>query len=55
MSKRVIYRGRRARSSMTEPPRQRPPSAVVLFLRANWKWLVIVIAAVVLIMMVASD
>lgn len=40
---------------MPNAPRSRPPSAVVLFLKANWKWLVIVIAAAVLIMMVASD
>jgi len=33
----------------------RPPSAVVLFLRQNWKWLLIVVAAAIFVMMVASD
>ncbi len=40
---------------MAEPPQDRPSSAIVMFLKANWKWLVIVIAAAVLVMMVASD
>lgn len=40
---------------MAESSRERPPSAVLLFLKANWKWLVIVIAAAVLVMLVASD
>ncbi len=40
---------------MAEPPRDPPSSAIVMFLKANWKWLVIVVAAAVLVMMVASD
>lgn len=40
---------------MTEPSAARPPSALVLFLKANWKWLIVVIAVAVLVMMVASD
>ncbi len=40
---------------MSKPSGEHPSSAVVLFLKANWKWLVIVIAAAVLVMMVASD
>ncbi len=40
---------------MQEPTRERRPSAIVMFLKANWKWLLIVIAAAVFIMMVASD
>lgn len=33
----------------------RPPSALVLFLRKNWKWLVVVLVVAVFVMMVASD
>lgn len=40
---------------MTRPNADRPPSAFVLFLKANWKWLLIVVAAAVFIMIVASD
>ncbi len=40
---------------MAGPWAERPPSALLLFLKANWKWLLIVIAAAVLIMMVAGD
>ncbi len=40
---------------MPETPAARRPSAVLLFLRANWKWVLIVVAAAVFIMMVASD
>ncbi len=40
---------------MAAQPSERTPSALVLFLKANWKWLVVVIAAAVLVMMVASD
>lgn len=40
---------------MAAPSPERSPSAVLLFLKANWKWLVIVIAAAVLVMLVASD
>ncbi len=53
--KRVIYRRGRPPPPMQEPSRGRPPSAIVMFLKANWKWLLIVIAAAVFIMMVASD
>ncbi len=53
--KRVIYRRRGPRTRMQEPTRDRRPSAIVMFLKANWKWLLIVIAAAVFIMMVASD
>ncbi|HYM39425.1 MAG TPA: hypothetical protein VEY12_04670 [Thermoplasmata archaeon] len=40
---------------MAAAPAERTPSAILLFLRKNWKWLVIVVAAAVLVMMVASD
>ncbi len=40
---------------MAGPSGARPPSAVLLFLRTNWKWVVIVVAAAIFIMMVASD
>ena len=33
----------------------RPPSAILLFIRKNWKWLILVAAAAVFVMMVASD
>jgi len=33
----------------------RPPSVLALFLRKNWKWLLIVVAVAVFVMMVASD
>ncbi len=55
MWKRVIYRRVRRHTTMPEAAQERPPSAIVMFLKANWKWLVIVVAAVALIMMVASD
>lgn len=31
------------------------PSATLLFLRANWRWLAIVIAAAIVVMLFASD
>lgn len=40
---------------MTRLAADRRPSALVLFLKANWKWLLIVVAAAVFVMMVASD
>jgi len=32
-----------------------PRSALALFVRKNWKWLLIVVAVAVFVMMVASD
>ncbi len=40
---------------MAAPPAERRPSAILMFLKANWKWLVIVVAAAILIMIVGSD
>ena len=40
---------------MAVGPAERTPSALVLFLKANWKWLLVVIAAAALVMLVASD
>ena len=40
---------------MAGSPAGRHPSALLMFLKANWKWLVIVVAAAVFIMMIASD
>jgi hypothetical protein len=39
---------------MVRSPGERP-SALVMFLKANWKWLLIVVAAAAFIMLVASD
>ena len=36
-------------------PAARTPSALVLFLRNNWRWLVVVVVVAVFVMMVASD
>ncbi len=40
---------------MAGPPAERPPSALLMFLRANWKWVLLVLAVAVFVMMVASD
>ncbi len=40
---------------MSLPPAERPPSALLGFLRKNWKWLVVVLVVAALVMMVASD
>ncbi len=40
---------------MATAPATRPPSALVLFLRKNWKWLIVVVVVAVFVMMVASD
>jgi len=40
---------------MATPSQGRPPSVLVLFVRKNWKWLLIVVAVAVFVMMVASD
>ncbi len=40
---------------MAEPPQDRPSSALVMFLKANWKWVLLVVAVAVFVMMVASD
>ncbi len=40
---------------MADSPEGRRPSAVVMFLKANWKWVLLVVAVAVLVMMVASD
>ena len=40
---------------MAEPPTGRRPSAVLLFIRANWKWILMVIAAAVVVMVFAND
>lgn len=53
--KRVFYIDGRLQPPMPEPTADRPPSALVMFLKANWKWLVIVVAAAIVVMMVASD
>ncbi len=49
-----MYR-RLRRPTMAETPGERRPSAILMFLRANWKWVLLVVAAAVFIMMVASD
>lgn len=43
------------RGRMAAPRAARPPSAVLLFLRANWKWVVIVLAAAAVVMVFAKD
>lgn len=40
---------------MTAQAQARPPSALRLFLRKNWKWLIVVVVVAVFVMMVASD
>jgi len=40
---------------MAARPEVQPPSVLVLFLRKNWKWLLLVVAVAVFVMMVASD
>lgn len=40
---------------MAAAPDSKPPSAFLLFLRKNWKWLVVVVAVAAFVMMVASD
>jgi hypothetical protein len=40
---------------MAKDPGGRPPSALLLFLRKNWKWLIVVVVVAVFVMMVASD
>ncbi len=40
---------------MAGPLPERRPSAVLMFIRANWKWILMVIVAAVVVMMVASD
>lgn len=53
--KRVIYSARRPRVCMTTVPADSSPSALLLFLRKNWKWLIVVVVVAVFVMMVASD
>jgi len=40
---------------MTTVPADSSPSALLLFLRKNWKWLIVVVVVAVFVMMVASD
>ncbi len=40
---------------MAGPPRERRPSAILMFLKANWKWVILVVVVAVFVMMVASD
>lgn len=40
---------------MAESPAERRPSAILLFFKANWKWVLIVVAVAVFVMIVASD
>jgi len=40
---------------MAGSPAERRPSAIAMFLKANWKWVILVVAVAVFIMMVASD
>lgn len=49
-----MYR-RLRRCSVAETPAERRPSALLMFFKANWKWVLLVVAAAVFIMMVASD
>ncbi len=53
--KRVIYPPGRLRRRMSRTTAGRPPSALVLFLRKNWKWLIVVVVVAVFVMLVASD
>ncbi len=40
---------------MATAPEGKAPSALMLFLRKNWKWLILVVAAAVFVVLVASD
>lgn len=40
---------------MAGSPSSRRPSAILMFLKANWKWVLLVVAVAIFVMMVASD
>ena len=42
-------------NGMAPSPAERRPSAIILFLKANWKWVLLVLAVAVFVMIVASD